>query len=305
MTKRADHIWMDGSLRRWEDATVHVMSHALHYGSSVFEGIRVYETPDGPAVFRLEDHIARLFKSARLYRIEWPYTQEELVEACRETVRANGIKCGYIRPLAFRGAGPIGVCARDTPIHVIIAAFPWGVYLGDGALENGVDVCVSSWNRLAPNTVPPGMKAGGNYLSSILIGYEAKDRGFHEGIGLGRDGLLSEGSGENLFLVEDGVIRTPPGAASILKGITRDTAIKLLADLGHAVIEQPLPREALYTCDEAFFTGTAVEITPIRSIDGFTVGNGERPVTRAVQKAFFGLFDGSTPDSQGWLNHIG
>ena len=184
MSKRADHIWMDGSMRRWEDATVHVMSHALHYGSSVFEGIRVYDTPNGPAIFRLEDHIKRLFKSARMYRISWPYTVEELMEACRETVRVNNIKSGYIRPLAFRGAGPIGVSAMDTPIHVMIAAFPWGVYLGDGALENGVDVCVSSWNRLAPNTIPPGMKAGGNYLSSMLISYEAKERGFHEGIGL-------------------------------------------------------------------------------------------------------------------------
>ena len=304
MTKRAEHIWMDGAMRPWEDANVHVMSHALHYGSSVFEGIRVYDTPNGPAIFRLEDHIKRLFKSARMYRIEWPYTVEELVEACRETVRINKIKSGYIRPLAFRGAGPIGVSAMDTPIHVMIAAFPWGAYLGDGALENGVDVCVSSWNRLAPNTIPPGMKAGGNYLSSMLIAYEAKERGFHEGIGLGTDGLLSEGSGENLFLVEDGTIYTPPGAASILKGITRNTVVQLLGDLGHSVTEQPLPREALYTADEAFFTGTAVEVTPIRSCDGFEIGTAGRPITKAVQKAFFGLFDGSTPDTRGWLNHV-
>ena len=304
MSKRADHIWMDGSMLRWEDATVHVMSHALHYGSSVFEGIRVYDTPNGPAIFRLEDHIKRLFKSARMYRISWPYTVEELMEACRETVRVNNIKSGYIRPLAFRGAGPIGVSAMDTPIHVMIAAFPWGVYLGDGALENGVDVCVSSWNRLAPNTIPPGMKAGGNYLSSMLISYEAKERGFHEGIGLGRDGLLSEGAGENLFLIEEGTIYTPPGSASILKGITRHSVVQLLADMGHTVNEQPLAREALYTADEAFFTGTAVEVTPIRCCDGFDIGNGERPITKAVQAAFFGLFDGSTPDTRGWLDYV-
>lgn len=302
--QKADYIWMDGDLRHWEDCTVHVMSHALHYGSSVFEGLRVYDTPDGPAIFRLEDHIARLYRSARVYRIGIPFDLETVCQACCDAVRKNGLTAGYIRPLAFRGAGSVGVTAQDTPIHLIIAAFPWGTYLGPDALEKGVDVAVSSWNRLAPNTVPPGMKAGGNYLSSMLIGYEAKDRGVAEGIGLGHDGLLSEGSGENLFLVEDGVIRTPPGAASILKGITRDTAIKLLADMGHDVVEQPLPREALYTADEIFFTGTAAEITPIKRVDHIDVGTGEYPITRAVQDAFFGLFSGKTADTRHWLRHV-
>ncbi|WP_421788644.1 branched-chain amino acid transaminase [Hyphobacterium sp.] len=295
---------MDGDLRHWEDCTVHVMSHALHYGSSVFEGLRVYDTPDGPAIFRLEDHIARLYRSARVYRIGIPFDLETVCQACCDAVRKNGLTAGYIRPLAFRGAGSVGVTAQDTPIHLIIAAFPWGTYLGPDALEKGVDVAVSSWNRLAPNTVPPGMKAGGNYLSSMLIGYEAKDRGVAEGIGLGHDGLLSEGSGENLFLVEDGVIRTPPGAASILKGITRDTAIKLLADMGHDVVEQPLPREALYTADEIFFTGTAAEITPIKRVDHIHVGTGDYPITRSVQDAFFGLFSGKTADTRDWLRHV-
>ncbi len=302
--QKADYIWMDGDLRHWEDCTVHVMSHALHYGSSVFEGLRVYDTPDGPAIFRLEDHIARLYRSARVYRIGIPFDLETVCQACCDAVRKNGLTAGYIRPLAFRGAGSVGVTAQDTPIHLIIAAFPWGTYLGPDALEKGVDVAVSSWNRLAPNTVPPGMKAGGNYLSSMLIGYEAKDRGVAEGIGLGHDGLLSEGSGENLFLVEDGVIRTPPGAASILKGITRDTAIKLLADMGHDVVEQPLPREALYTADEIFFTGTAAEITPIKRVDHIHVGTGDYPITRSVQDAFFGLFSGKTADTRDWLRHV-
>lgn len=302
--KKADFIWMDGEMRRWEDCTVHVMSHALHYGSSVFEGIRVYDTPDGPAIFRLEDHIKRLYRSARMYRIDIPHDFETVCEACCAAVRDNKLSAGYIRPLAFRGAGSVGVTARDTPIHLMIAAFPWGTYLGADALEQGVDVAVSSWNRLAPNTIPPGMKAGGNYLSSMLIGYEAKDRGVAEGIGLGTDGLLSEGSGENLFLVEDGVIRTPPGAASILKGITRDTVIKLLADMGHGVQEQALPREALYTADEAFFTGTAAEVTPIKKVDGLDVGTGDYPITKSVQEAFFGLFSGKTRDTRGWLRHV-
>ncbi|WP_421792976.1 branched-chain amino acid transaminase [Hyphobacterium sp.] len=295
---------MDGELKPWEECNVHVMSHALHYGSSVFEGIRAYETPNGPAIFRLKDHIKRLYRSARMYRIEIPFDYETVCEACCEAVRENKLTAGYLRPLAFRGAGSVGVTARDMPIHLIIAAFPWGTYLGEEALKNGVDVAVSSWNRLAPNTIPPGMKAGGNYLSSMLIGYEAKDRNVVEGIGLGVDGLLSEGAGENLFLIEDGVIRTPPGAASILKGITRDTVIKLLADMGHEVVEQPLPREALYTADEMFFTGTAAEVTPIKKVDGLDVGTGDYPITKKVQDAFFGLFSGHTNDAHGWLRHV-
>ena len=304
MSKRADWIWMDGSMVRWEDATVHVMSHALHYGSSVFEGIRVYSTPDGPAIFRLTDHIKRLFHSARVYRIVIPFTVDEIVAACVETTRANTLENGYIRPLVFRGAGPIGVSALDTPINTMVAAFPWGAYLGEDGLKNGVDVCVSSWRRLAPGTIPPGIKAGGNYLSSMLISYEAKERGFHEGIGLGTDGLLSEGAGENLFLVQDGVVYTPPSSASILKGITRQTVMTLCEKLGLKVVEQTLPREALYSADEAFFTGTAVEVTPIRSIDGMKVGTGERPVTSEIQASFFGLFTGQTDAPDGWLKTV-
>lgn len=304
MTKRADWIWMDGSIVRWEDATVHVMSHALHYGSSVFEGIRVYSTPDGPAVFRLTDHIKRLFHSARVYRMQIPFTVDDVIAACVDTSHRNGLENGYIRPLAFRGAGPIGVSAMDTPINTMVAAFPWGAYLGEDGLKNGVDVCVSSWRRLAPGTVPPGIKAGGNYLSSMLISYEAKERGFHEGIGLGTDGLLSEGAGENLFLVQDGIVFTPPSSASILKGITRQSVMTLCERMGVKVVEQTLPREALYSADEAFFTGTAVEVTPIRSIDGMKVGSGERPITSEIQAAFFGLFTGQTPAPEGWLTPV-
>lgn len=301
------YIWHNGKLVPWEQATAHVLSHALHYGSSVFEGIRVYATPLGSRVFRLTDHIKRLFYSARIYRMQIPFSESEITEACKYVVKQNGLEDGaYLRPIAFRGYGSLGVAPKeDVPIEVSVAAVEWGAYLGAEALEQGVDVCVSSWQRMAPNTVPMGAKAAGNYLSGQLVSMEAKRLGFAEGIALGVDGMLSEGAGENLFLVKDGVLYTPPTAASILSGITRDTIICLAGDLGIEVREQSLPREMLYMCDEIFFTGTAAEVTPIRSVDGLTVGSGARgSVTESLQAAFFGLFSGKTEDPQGWLEPL-
>ena len=307
MRPLAEHIWINGELTPWADAKIHVMSHALHYGTSVFEGIRVYDTPKGPCGFRLTDHVRRLFDSARMYHFALPYTEAELVEACRATVRATGLRSAYIRPIAFLGECGMGVTPGpdNMNVDVAIAAFPWGAYLGEEALEKGVDACVASWSRIAPNTVPSGAKAGGNYLSSYLIGREARVGGFGEGIALGTDGRLSEGAGENLFIVKDGEIITPPAAASILMGITRDSVLKLARGLGYATREQILPREALYVADEIFMTGTAAEITPVRSVDGIpTRCAGPGPVTRAVNAAFRGLFDGSTPDRFSWLESI-
>ena len=307
MRPLAEHIWVNGELTPWADAKVHVMSHALHYGTSVFEGIRVYDTPNGPCGFRLTDHVRRLFDSARMYHFQLPYTEAELVEACRATVRSTGLKSAYIRPIAFLGACGMGVTPspENMNVDIAIAAFPWGAYLGEEALEKGVDACVASWSRIAPNTVPSGAKAGGNYLSSYLIGREARVGGFGEGIALGTDGRLSEGAGENLFLVKDGEIITPP-AASILMGITRDSVLKLARGLGYETREQILPREALYVADEIFMTGTAAEITPVRSVDGIpTRAAGPGPVTKAVNAAFRGLFTGATPDRHGWLEPIG
>lgn len=307
MQPLAEHIWVNGDLTPWAEAKVHVMSHALHYGTSVFEGIRVYDTPNGPCGFRLTDHVQRLHDSARMYHFQLPYSVEELVEACRATVRATGLKSAYIRPIAFLGACGMGVtpAPQNMNIDVAIAAFPWGAYLGEEALEKGVDACVTSWSRIAPNTVPSGAKAGGNYLSSYLIGREARVGGFGEGIALGTDGRLSEGAGENLFIVKDGEIITPPAASSILMGITRDSVLKLARGLGYETREQILPREALYVADEIFMTGTAAEITPVRSVDGIpTRAAGPGPVTRAVNGAFRGLFTGATPDRHGWLEPI-
>jgi branched-chain amino acid aminotransferase len=302
-----DLIWFNGKLVPWEKATVHVLSHALHYGSSVFEGIRAYETPQGVAIFRLREHMRRLMDSAKIYRIPLPFSLEQLSAACRDVISANGLTRGaYIRPLAFRGYGEIGVTPKnEPPTEVAVAAWEWGQYLGAGSEEAGVDVCVSSWNRVAPNTIPALAKAGGNYLSSQLIGAEARRLGFAEGIGLSPDGTLSEGSGENLFLVKDGVLLTPALAHSVLGGITRDTVIRLARERGIEVREAALPREMLYLADEAFFTGTAVEITPIASVDRLPVGSGKRgPITETLQRAFFGLFSGQTPDKWGWLDYV-
>ena len=305
--KGAKVIWMNGRMVPWEQATVHVMAHALHYGSSVFEGIRVYKTPDGPRVFRLTDHIQRLFNSAKIYRMPIPYGLDELVSVCKEVVLANKLLNGaYIRPIALRGYGDVGLAPKpDHPVDVAVAAWEWGAYLGADGLEQGVDVCVSSWQRVAPNTVPALAKAGGNYLSSQLISTEAKRLGFAEGIALSTDGTVSEGAGENLFLLRDGRLMTPPSTSSILTGITRDTVLRLATRLGIAVSEQSIPREMLYLADELFFTGTAAEITPVRSVDRIQIGAGRRgPITKKLQDAFFGLFNGSTADSDGWLEGL-
>lgn len=305
--KSTQFIWFNGKLIPWEKATVHVMAHALHYGSSVFEGIRAYPTPQGVCVFRLTDHARRLFDSAKIYSIGMPYSQAEIIEACKTVVSTNGLsKGGYLRPIVFRGYGEIGVTPKvDPPTEVAIAAIEWGAYLGAEGLQNGVDVCVSSWQRVAPNTIPALAKAGGNYLSSQLIGLEARRLGFSEGIGLTPDGLVSEGAGENLFVVKDGIIHTPALACSILGGITRDSVLRLARERGFEVRESSIPREMLYLADEMFFTGTAVEITPIRSVDRIQVGNGKRgPITQALQSDFFGLFEGRTPDQWGWLEPV-
>jgi len=305
--KTTKFIWHEGRLVPWEQATVHVLSHALHYGSSVFEGIRVYQTPQGAVGFRLTDHIRRLYHSAKIYRIKIPYTREAITAACRDVVRENGLLQGaYIRPIAYRGYGEMGVAGNiEQPASVSIAAWEWGSYLGEGVLEQGVDVCVSSWQRVAPNTVPALAKAGGNYLSSALVTLEARRLGFAEGLALSVDGYVSEGAGENLFLVQNGKLYTPPVAASILSGITRDTVARLAESLGLDVLEQNIPRELLYIADEVFLTGTAAEITPVRSVDKITVGEGKRgPITERLQKLFFGLFDGSTVDRWNWLEPI-
>lgn len=300
----AKHIWYNGKLVPWEQATVHVLAHALHYGSTVFEGVRSYGTANGPIIFRLQDHTRRLFDSAKIYRIDIPYSPDEINAACKEVILSNDLSKGaYMRPFAFRGYGEIGVAPKvSPPIDTVIAAFEWGAYLGAEGLENGIDVCVSSWQRLAPNTIPSLGKAAGNYLSSQLISMEAKRLGFAEGIGLSTDGTVSEGAGENLFLIRDGVIFTPALADSILQGITRDTVVKLARAHGFEVREQAIPREMLYLADEIFLTGTAAEITPVRSVDHIKIGAGKRgPITEALQSAFFGLFNGRTPDRWGWL----
>ncbi len=297
-------IWQNGSIKPWAEATTHVMAHALHYGSSVFEGIRCYDTPNGPAIFRLSDHTRRLFASARIYDMVIPYTMDEINAACREVVKRNGLAKAYLRPVAYRGLGGFGLSA-ETPIDVAVATWPMGAYLGEGVLEQGIDACVSSWQRVAPNTIPAGAKAGGNYLSGQLIAREARRLGFGEGIALASTGLLSEGAGENLFLVFDGALHTTPVSAALLNGITRNSIIALARANGIEVIERDLPREYLYLCDELFMCGTAAEITPIRSVDGRQVGAGKPgPMTQRIQSMFFGLFDGSTPDTHGWLEPL-
>ncbi|PSW11705.1 branched-chain-amino-acid transaminase [Photobacterium sanctipauli] len=306
MANTADFIWFNGEMVPWADANVHVLTHAMHYGTSVFEGIRCYNTPNGPAVFRHKEHMERLKNSAKIYRFPIPYSTEELMEACRETLRVNKLESAYIRPLGFVGNVGLGVCPpADTEMELIIAAFPWGSYLGEEALENGVDAMISSWNRAAPNTIPTAAKAGGNYLSSLLVGGEARRHGYAEGIALSVDGYLSEGAGENIFVVRNGVLSTPPATSAILPGITRDTIMILAKEMGYEIREENIAREALYLADEIFMTGTAAEIVPVRSVDQITVGEGKRgPVTKQVQEAYFGLFNGSTEDKWGWLDPI-
>ncbi len=296
-------IWMNGEMIPWENATVHVMSHALHYGSSVFEGLRCYETSEGAAIFRLSAHTRRLFDSAKLYRYEIPYSAEQLEQACIEAIRQNGLTNAYIRPLVFLGEGPLGVVpAKDVRVDVMVAAIEWGAYLGEDGMTNGIDVCVSSWSRTTSAALPVLAKAGGHYLNAQLIGGEARRHGYVEGISVSARGTISEGSAENLFIVRDGEIYTPPLSASILGGITRDSVMTLARELGYTIHEQELPRELLYIADEVFLTGTAAEVTPVRSVDQIQVGNGSRgPVTEALQSAFFGLFDGKTADRWNWL----
>lgn len=297
-------IWQNGAIKPWAEATTHVMSHALHYGSSVFEGIRSYPTPKGQAIFRLTDHLKRLYHSAKIYDMTIPYSLEALAKASREVITANKLDRAYLRPIAFRGLGGFGLSA-ETPIDVAVAAWDMGAYLGAGVLEAGIDACVSSWQRMAPNTMPSGAKAGGNYLSGQLIAREARRLGFGEGIALASTGLLSEGAGENVFLVFDGALHTTPVSAALLNGITRHTLITLAREAGIEVIERDLPREYLYLCDELFMCGTAAEITPIRSVDGKPVGAGKPgPITAKIQKLFFGLFEGTTADTRGWLELV-
>ncbi len=304
----SEWIWMNGEFVRYEDATVHVTAHALHYGSSVFEGERAYNTPGGAAVFRLKEHTRRMFNSAKIMRMELPYSEDEINAATVETVRRNGHDSCYIRPVAFRGAHPNGLQGlegRTSPTQVSIITMEWGRYLGQEAIENGVDVQVSSWRRMTPGALTPMGKIGGQYVNSQYISMEAKDNGFNEGIALDANGLVSEGAGENLFVIHDGVVYTPGMASSILMGITRDSALTILNDLGYDVTFQAIPREMLYTADEIFFTGTAAEITPVRSVDRIEVGTGTRgPITKAVQDMFFGITSGQLPDKFGWLTHV-
>jgi len=300
-----DYIWMNGKLVKWDDANIHICSHVIHYGSSVFEGMRIYKTGKGPAAFRLHDHSVRLINSAKIYRMELGYTAEELDQAILDTVGANNMEAGYVRPVAYRGYGTLGVDPSHCPVDVAIAVWPWGQYLGPEALQKGVSVCVSSWQRLAPNTMPAMAKAGANYMNSQLIKMEAISHGYVEGIALDTSGHVSEGSGENIFLVRNGALITPTFAASILPGITRRSIIRLAQDMGIKVIEQNVPREALYLADEVFFTGSAAEVTPISYIDNIKVGSGEAgPITQKLQKAFFDILEGRAEDKYGWLTVV-
>lgn len=300
-----DKIWFNGELVDWHDAKIHVLSHVVHYGSSVFEGIRCYKTEKGSAVFRLEEHVSRLFDSAKIYRMEIPYTEEEVSAAILETIRVNKLEACYIRPIVFRGYETLGVDPMGCPVEVVIAVWEWGEYLGEAALKNGVSVCTSSWNRVAPNTMPFLAKAGGNYLNSQLVRIEANMNGYDEGIVLGTDGLVSEGSGENIFAIKNGSIVTPGSQYAILPGITRHTAITLIRDLGMRVEQRGIPREFLYIADEVFFTGTAAEITPIRAIDKVQIGAGERgPITAQIQDAFFKVIRAEVEDKHGWLTFV-
>jgi branched-chain amino acid aminotransferase len=298
-------IWMNGKLVEWKDATIHIASHVVHYGSGVFEGARCYKTPHGSACFRLDAHMRRLFDSARIYRMEPQQDQATLTAAVLDTIRANEFKACYIRPIVYRGYNELGVNPFPCPVDVAILTWEWGAYLGKDALEQGVDVCVSSWTRAHPNTFPTLAKSSANYANSQLIKMEAVAEGYSEGIALDTNGNLSEGSGQNLFLVRDSVLYTPPLSAAVLPGITRDTVITLARDLGFTVHEQQLPREMLYIADEAFFVGTAAEITPIRSVDKIKVGKGRRgSITETLQTAFFDMINGETPDRHGWLSYV-
>ncbi len=298
-------IWRDGAFIPWADAQVHVLSHSMQFGSAAFEGIRCYNTPQGPAIFRLREHLTRLVNSIKIYRMEIGYSIDDLTAASRELVVRNKLDSCYIRPMVLRGYGAAGMVPYDSPIEVYIPCWPWGAYLGDDALANGVDACVSSWHRLAPNTIPSLAKIAGNYLSGQLIKMEALANGFAEGIALGPNGTVSEGSGQNVFLVADGALITTPLDGTLLGGITRASIIELAAREGIAVREQPIPREMLYTADEVFFTGTAAELTPVRSVDHIKIGAGRvGPITKHMQTAFLDIAHGRAPDTFGWLTHV-
>ena len=302
MLKPTAKIWHNGRMIPWDDARIHVLSHVTSYGSSVFEGIRCYTTPSGPAIFRVREHVRRLLDSAKIYRMDVAYDGGQLTEAMRELVQVNGLDACYFRPIVMRGYGDVGVLPIHNPVDVYIACWEWGKYLGDEALSQGVDVCVSSWTRIAPNTLPALAKAGANYMNSQLIRMEAHINGYAEGIALDSNGYVSEGSGENIFVVRDGKILTPPLGASVLPGITRDTVIQLARSLGIPLVETLVPREMLYIADEVFFSGTAAEITPIRSVDRIPIGSGARgPIAERLQRAFFDVIAGKAPDTFGWL----
>lgn len=299
-------VWMNGSLVNFADAKIHVFTHALHYGSGIFEGIRCYDTKDqGPAIFRLAEHARRMYDSCKIYRMDLPFTIEEFQKACIDTVAANEFNDCYLRPVAYRGFHSLGVFPAACPVDLVIGAWKWGKYLGPEAIEQGVDVKVSSWNRMAPNTFPSLAKATGNYMNSILIRQDAAIDGYSEGIALDVNGYVSEGSGENVFVIRDGKIMTPPMGASILAGITRASIVRIARDLGFEVAESLIPRELLYIADEVFFTGTAAEVTPVRSIDRIPVGSGKRgPITERIQKEFFSYIAGEIPDRYGWFTPV-
>ena len=303
--QKSEFIWMNGQWVAWEDAKIHVLSHVMHYGSSVFEGIRCYDRPDGPAIFRLEEHVRRLVDSAKIYRMECRFSAEQISRVCVEIIAKNGLRAAYLRPIIYRGYENLGVNPIGNPIDIAVAAYPWGMYLGPDSQEKGVAVCISSWRRAAPDTFPSMAKAGGHYMNSQLMKTEAITNGYTEAIALDAHGWLSEGSGENLFVAWKGELYTSPLAASILGGITRDTVITLAKSLGYTVREEFMPRELLYCADEAFFSGTAVEITPITSVDRVAVGDGQRgPMTQAIQKAFFETVHGKVPDTRNWFTPV-
>lgn len=301
----ASKIWFDGNMVDWKDANIHVLSHVVHYGTSVFEGIRAYKNENGVGVFRLKEHVQRLFDSAKIYKIEIPFTQEEIEEAILETVRVNDLDGCYIRPIVFKGYGELGVDPSNCPVNVVIAAWEWGSYLGEEGMANGVDIGVSSWRKPAPDTFPALAKCGANYMNSQLAKLEAIDNGYDEAIMLDYEGHVSEGSGENIFLVEGEKLFTPAMSSSNLKGITRDSVMTIARDLGYEVVEEVISRERLYAANEVFFTGTAAEVTPIRSIDHRTIGIGKRgPVSEKIQTAFFDIVEAKVEDKYGWLSYI-
>jgi len=302
--QQTENIWHNGKLIPWDQAQIHVMSHVVNYGSSIFEGIRCYSPPTGPAIFRAQEHIQRLLDSSKIYRIDVDFTREELVAGMLQLIKANGVWPCYIRPIVLRGYGEAGVNPFNSPTEVFICNYPWGKYLGSDA-QQGVDICVSSWTRIAPNTLPAMAKSGANYMNSQLIKMEAILNGYVEGIALDVNGYVSEGSGENVFVVRNGTLQTAPLGNSVLPGITRDSVMQIARDLNIKIIEQQIPRESLYVADEVFFTGTAAEITSIRSVDKITVGKGKLgPITKALQAEFYGIVRGEKPDRYDWLTPV-